>query len=116
MGVPPFHAMFSDDGSEDGFDDNDDDSRAPPHPHPHDSRTRIMPDHATRPCLRIRRLGVRIPSGADFGRAPQNWALTTTTKGSEPHSFPPPVPWLSPVLVPTPPAGRSGLPPLAADR
>jgi hypothetical protein len=38
--------------------DNDDDSRAPRHLHLHDSRTRIMPGHGGRPCLRIRRLGV----------------------------------------------------------
>ena len=31
-----------------------------PHPHLHDSRTRTMPGHPTRPCLRIRRLGARI--------------------------------------------------------
>jgi len=50
--------------ADDSSDDNDDDSRAPRHLHLHDSRTGIMPGHTIRPCLRIRRLGVRIPSGA----------------------------------------------------
>jgi hypothetical protein len=55
--------------ADDTSDDNDDDSRAPRHLRLHDNRTRMMPGHALRPCLRIRRLGVRIPSGALFGRA-----------------------------------------------
>ena len=50
--------------ADDSSDDNDDDSRATRHLHHDDNRTSIVPGHAYRPCLRIRRLGVRIPSGA----------------------------------------------------
>jgi hypothetical protein len=35
-----------------------------PHPHLHDNRTRIVPGRTIGLCLQIRRLGVRIPSGA----------------------------------------------------
>jgi hypothetical protein len=44
--------------------ENDDDSRASRHLHLHGNRTRIAPGRSVGPCLRIRRLGVRIPSGA----------------------------------------------------
>ena len=50
--------------SDDSSDDNDDDSRASRHLHLHDNRTRTVPVRTIGPCLRIRRLGVRIPSGA----------------------------------------------------
>jgi hypothetical protein len=49
---------------DDSPDDNDDDSRASRHLHLHDNRTRIVPGRVIGLCLRIRRLGVRIPSGA----------------------------------------------------
>ena len=55
--------------ADDSSDDNDDDRRASRHPRLHDTRTRIAPGHASRPCLRIRRLGVRIPSGAPRSEA-----------------------------------------------
>ena len=48
----------------DSLDDNDDDSRASRQLHLHGNRTHIVPGRAVCPCLRIRRLGVRIPSGA----------------------------------------------------
>jgi hypothetical protein len=49
---------------DDSSDDNDDDSRAPRHLPLHDIGVRIVPVHAFGLFLRIRRLGVRIPSGA----------------------------------------------------
>jgi hypothetical protein len=50
--------------ADDSSDDNDHDSRATRHLHLHDVRTRIVPGRTIGLCLRIRRLGVRIPSGA----------------------------------------------------
>ena len=40
--------------ADDSSDDNDDDGRASRHPQRRESRTRVLPGHALRPCLRIR--------------------------------------------------------------
>jgi hypothetical protein len=59
VSVPPFRTV-----SDDCSADNDDDRRASRHLHLHDNRIRITPGCAINLCLRIRRLRVRIPSGA----------------------------------------------------
>ena len=49
---------------DDEIDDNDDDSQASQLPSLHLDSRHILAAQRVRPCLRIRRLGVRIPSGA----------------------------------------------------
>jgi hypothetical protein len=56
--------------ADDSSDDNDDDSRASRHHHLHADRTRIVPGRTIGLCLRIRRLGVRISSGAQILTVP----------------------------------------------
>jgi hypothetical protein len=70
--VPLFRTV-----SDHSTDDNDDDSGASRHLHLQDVSTRIVPGRVIGLCLRIRRLGVRIPSGA-----PSSEALSVSVEAS----------------------------------